>query len=42
MAFSCILYLKAECDGCGECEKFYNAFDDDEYNPFDIEYDDEE
>lgn len=41
MAFSCVMYLKAECDGCGECERYYDAFDDDD-NPFDIEYDDEE
>lgn len=20
MAFSCVLYLKEECDGCAECE----------------------
>ena len=21
MAFSCVLYLKTECDGCGICEE---------------------
>ena len=21
MAFSCVLYLKSECDGCGLCEE---------------------
>lgn len=21
MAFTCVLYLKEECDGCGMCEK---------------------
>ena len=38
MAFSCILYLKAECDGCGACDVPSERDDD---NPFDIEYDDE-
>lgn len=43
MAFTCILSLKNECDGCGACdERYYDAFDDDEYDPFEIEYDDEE
>ena len=39
MAFSCILHLKDECDGCGACEeRFKDAEDDD---PFEIDYDDE-
>jgi hypothetical protein len=41
MAFSCVLYLKAECDGCGECDR-RPAFEDDECNPFEIDYYDEE
>lgn len=42
MAFGCVLYLKSECDGCGQCEKYYDAFDDDEYDPYGPDYDDEE
>lgn len=41
MAYGCILFLKSECDGCGECEKHYDAFDDDE-DPFWIEQEYEE
>lgn len=39
MAFSCVMYLKPECDGCGRCDWEPEPEDD---NPFDIEYDDEE
>ena len=39
MAFSCVMYLKAECDGCGECDRYHDP--DEDYNPFEIEYDDE-
>lgn len=42
MAYGCVLFLKGECDGCGECEKFYDAFDEEYYDPFEIDYDDEE
>ena len=48
MAFSCKIYLKSECDGCGLCEepmhgfkKVRPMFDDDTYDPFEIDYDDE-
>lgn len=40
MAFGCVLFLKSECDGCGECDKRYDAFDEDD-DPFDA-YKDEE
>lgn len=42
MAFGCIMFLKAECDGCGECERYYDAFDDDDDDPIYLEYEDEE
>lgn len=48
MAFSCVLHLKNECDGCGFCEESRHSlsrgcssFDDDAYDPFEIDYDDE-
>lgn len=41
MAFGCVLFLKSECDGCGECDRVPFA-DDDEYDPFIPDYDDEE
>lgn len=43
MAYGCVLFLKGECDGCGVCEKYYDAFDDDDgYDPYGPDYDDEE
>lgn len=36
MAFSCVLYLKEECDGCGAC--LY----DERPGPFDFEEPDQE
>lgn len=39
MAFSCVMWLKSECDGCGLCEKDHDAEDDEDYDPF---WDDEE
>lgn len=50
MAYPCRIWLKEECDGCGycECDRPMGLFgrrptrlNDDEGNPFDIEYDDE-
>lgn len=43
MAFSCVLRLKEECDGCGACEDRWNRYEDDPYAyaPFETEYDDE-
>jgi len=44
MAFSCRIYLKAECDGCGCCEDAgaYHGLsrgrmNEDEYDPFEID-----
>lgn len=42
MAFSCKIYLKNECDGCGLCEGPMHGFkpalrmpfDDDDYDPY--------
>lgn len=44
MAFGCVLFLKSECDGCGECEHRIPFADDyDEgYDPYGPDYDDEE
>ena len=50
MAFSCVLSLKEECDGCGACEdtghagyrRLAAAFRWEDDDPFTIEYDDEE
>lgn len=39
MAYRCILHLKNECDGCGACEERFP--DEEEYDPFEIDYDDE-
>lgn len=41
MAFYCKLYLKSECDGCGACMGVLEDDDEDEGNPFDIDYNDE-
>ena len=40
MAYGCVMYLKAECDGCGECHhRFWH--DDEEYDPFEVDETDE-
>lgn len=41
MAYSCVMYLKAECDGCGECDRRL-WHDDEECDPFEIDKNDEE
>ena len=51
MAYACKIWIKDECDGCGLCENederpmLYGdrrpLFDDDTYNPFEMDYDDE-
>lgn len=49
MAFGCKIFLKSECDGCGCCEDYRhglygvrgNPHDDEDYDPFEIDYDDE-
>ena len=49
MAFGCKLHLKSECDGCGRCDDWGHSFssarhsphDDEDYDPFEIDYDDE-
>lgn len=49
MAFGCKLHLKSECDGCMRCEDWghsfsgarRNPYDDEDYDPFEIDYDDE-
>lgn len=49
MAYPCKIWLKNECDGCGWCEEQRHGYsmvgapfaDDDEYDPFEIDHDDE-
>ena len=52
MAYSCKIYLKEECDGCGLCEEPMHGFKkirpmlvdgdyDPDYDPYGPDYDDE-
>lgn len=50
MAFSCQLWLKSECDGCGACQEpgafRYDrrrppVFNDDDFDPFEPDYEEE-
>lgn len=48
MAYPCKIWLKSECDGCGMCEEPMHGFkaarpffDDDTYDPFEVDHDDE-
>lgn len=51
MAFACKIWLKEECDGCGCCEgdtpmgllslRRRPMFDDETYDPLEVDYDDE-
>lgn len=44
MAYSCRIFLKEECDGCGMCDEPRHSmsrvsFSDDEYDPFEPDED---
>lgn len=49
MAYPCKIWLKSECDGCGWCDAQRHGYsagrepfaDDDEYDPFEPDYEDE-